>query len=190
MGRCCRWVVGVGSGVAGRGVIEATRPRPSHIDDAVASLELTDDEVSALEAPYVLTHSSTVKRSACRGNTFSVSTRCTSGSLSRQPSARTVRPKSRSAAWRRVDSTTPLVAIPVSTRCPTSPARSTTSRSLPVNALTRFFVTTMSPGSGATSGWIWALTSPSTNTPVCDVATKLLLRRLMSGYPGRNPITT
>jgi hypothetical protein len=47
--------------------------------------------------PMAVTHRSTVRTSAGHGNTFSVSTWCTSGSASRQPSARTVRPKSR---WR------------------------------------------------------------------------------------------
>src|SRR5580658_3318740 len=52
-----------------------------------------------------------VVTSAWRGKTLSINTRWTSGSASRQPSESTMRRKSRSAASRVVDSTTPLVAI-------------------------------------------------------------------------------
>jgi hypothetical protein len=79
--------------------------RSSTWSQVILRSEETDDVVGAGDAavvahrspqegcrPMVLTHSSAVTTSACRGNTFSVSTRCTSGSASRQPSARTVRP--------------------------------------------------------------------------------------------------
>jgi len=69
-------------------------------------------------------------------------------------------------------------------------ARSTTSRSLPVNAETRRLVTMMSPGAGATAGWMAAPGSPSANRPVPAMAAKVLLRSLTSGYPARNPTTT
>src|SRR6185369_4657255 len=47
-------------------------------------------------------------------------------------------------------------AMPVRTSVPAPSPRSTTSRSLPVNADTRRLVTTRSPGPGATAGWISA----------------------------------
>ena len=46
------------------------------------------------------------------------------------------------------------VAMPARTRVRTPRDRSTMSRSLPAKALTRFLVTTMSLGCGATAGWI------------------------------------
>src|SRR5579875_1981267 len=56
------------------------------------------------------------------------------------------------AASRRVDKTTPLVAMPESTRCVMPCALNTTSKSLPLKALTRRFVTTMSVGCGVMAG--------------------------------------
>jgi hypothetical protein len=49
-----------------------------------------------------------------------------------------------------VESTTPLVAIPASTRVSISAERITNSRSLPEKALTRRLVTTTSPSTGVT----------------------------------------
>src|SRR4051794_15779350 len=67
-------------------------------------------------------HAATSTTSAWRGKTFSSRTRWTSSSASAQASGSTVRPKSRSAAWRSVDRTTPLVAMPHNARC-SMPAR-------------------------------------------------------------------
>ena len=61
------------------------------------------------------------------------------------------------------------------------PARSTTSRSLPVNAKTRRLVTRTSPEAGATAGWMAEPGSPSANRPVPAMDAKLLLRSLTSG---------
>lgn len=91
--------------------------------------------------------------------------------------------------------TTPLVAMPVRTSESMSAARSTVSKPLPVNALTRFFVTIRSCGPGATSGCTSAPGSPSVNPPAVPRAlfascAKVLLRGLISGWPGRKPMTT
>ena len=70
------------------------------------------------------------------------------------------------------------------------PARSTTSRSLPANAETRRLVTMVSPEVGLTAGWMAEPGSPSVIRPVPEMAAKVLLRSLTSGYPVRNPTVT
>jgi hypothetical protein len=57
-------------------------------------------------------------------------------------------------------------------------ARSTISRSVPVNALTRRFVTTTSPAVGATAGWT---SEPAAKRPLSRMGANDWLRGLTSG---------
>lgn len=68
--------------------------------------------------------------------------------------------------------------------------RSTTSRSLPVNALMRRLVTTMSFSCGAIDGFIFKKLSVLILAYVCFGAANILLLLLDSSVPGLNPTRT
>jgi hypothetical protein len=136
------------------------------------------------------TQSLEVTTSALLGNTFSNNTLWTSSSLSLQRSFNTTNLKSKSTASVNVDNTTPLVTNPVKTNVSAPSPLSTTSKSLPLNAETRRFVTRMSPSRGVISGGISVEADPSTTMLFLMTGASMRLEAGISGYPGRKDTVT
>jgi len=103
------------------------------------------------------------------------------GSMSVQASLSTASLKSMSAACLNVESTTPLVAIPASTRVSIPPARNSMSRSEPEKPLTLCLIAIDSPGKGATAGWTSVPGLPGAKRPLSRKAPKDLFNGLTSG---------
>ena len=82
------------------------------------------------------------------------------------------------------------VWTPASTSVSMPLARSSVSRSVPTNGLTRCLTTIGSPSRAAAAGWIAAPSLPATRIPFAFSALNPKLRGLISGWPGRNATTT
>jgi hypothetical protein len=69
-------------------------------------------------------------------------------------------------------------------------ARSSVSKSVPTNGLTRCLTTIGSPSRAAADGWIAAPSLPATSIPFAFTTLNTGIRGLSSGWPGRNATTT